>query len=120
MVFPLGVLSEQFDKFILEPMQTLTGVGVFVIVIDALDECDDRASILRVLAKHKLPENIRFIITTRPEGDIMRQLKGVSHVLPCNIQERPEQMIFDDIKFYISNCFTESQVSFPDHDIEQL
>ena len=112
--------SEQFNKFILEPMQSLTGVGVFVIVIDALDECDDRASILRVLAKHKLPENIRFIITTRPEGDIMRQLGGLSHVLPCNIQERPEQMIFDDIKFYISNCFTESQVSFSYHDIEQL
>ena len=83
----LGVPSEQFKKFILEPMQSLMGVGIFVIVIDALDECDNQASILQVLCEQKLPENMRFIITTRPEGDIMGQLKDCSHVLLCDVQD---------------------------------
>jgi hypothetical protein len=56
----LGVPSQQFEKFILEPMQSL---GVFVIVIDALDECDNRASILQILSTQELPENSQKICT---------------------------------------------------------
>ena len=62
-------------------MQSLTGIGVFFIVIDAFDECDNQASILKVLSKQNFPENIRFIITTRAEGDIMGQLEGLPHVM---------------------------------------
>jgi hypothetical protein len=116
----LGSPSEQFSKFIVEPMQSLTGIGVFVIVIDALDECDDQASILWVLSKQKLPENIRFIITTRPEGNIMSQLQGLSHVLLCDVHATSIGMVFDDIKSYISDRFAEPKLSFTDDDIENL
>ena len=116
----LGVPSEQFKKFILEPMQSLMGVGIFVIVIDALDECDNRASILQVLCEQKLPENMRFIITTRPEGDIMGQLKGCSHVLLCDVQDHAG-MMSDDIKLYITHRLTRARVGvFTNGDIEQL
>ena len=101
-------------------MQSLTGVGVFVIVIDALDECDDQASILRVLSKQKLPENILFIITTRPEGNIMGQLQGLSHVVLCDVHATSIEMVFDDIKSYISHRFAEPKLSFTDDDIEKL
>jgi hypothetical protein len=101
-------------------MQSLTGIGVFVIVIDALDECDNQASILRVLSKQKLPENIRLIITTRPEGNIMSQLQGLSHVLLCDVHTTSKEMIFDDIKSYISDRFAEPKLSFTDYDIEKL
>jgi len=119
-IFNLGEPSKQFSKFIVEPMQSLTGVGVFVIVIDALDECENQASILRVLCKQKLPENICFIITTRPEGDIMRRLKDLSHVLLWDAHEASKVTILDDIKSYISDCFAEAGLSFTRHDIEKL
>ena len=112
----LGVPSEQFSKFIVEPMQSLTGVGVFVIVIDAFDECDKQESLLQVLSQQKLPENIRFIITARPEHDIMGQLKDLSHVLLCDAHEASNE----DIKAYISHCFAKAKLSFTDHDIEKL
>ena len=116
----LGVPSEQFNKFIVEPMQSLTGVGVFVIVIDALDECDNPKSILRVLSKQKLSENICFIITTRPEGDIMGQLKDLSHVLLCDVHATSKETILDNIKSYILDRFAEPRFSFTDYDIDQL
>ena len=101
-------------------MQLLTGIGVFVIVVDALDECNDQASILRVLSKQNFPENIRFIITTRAEGNIMGQLQGLSHVLLCDVHEASKEMILDDIKSYISVRFAEAEQSFTDHDIDKL
>ena len=101
-------------------MQSLTGVGVFVIVIDALDECDNQASILKVLSKQNFPENIRFVITTRAEGNIMSQLQGLSHVLLCDVHEASKEMILDDIKSYISVHFADAEQSFTDHDIEKL
>ena len=101
-------------------MQSLTGVGVFVIVIDAFDECDNQASILKVLSKQNFPENIRFIITTRAESNIMGQLQGLSHVLLCDVYEASKEMILDDIKSYISGRFADAKQSFTDHDIDKL
>jgi hypothetical protein len=114
----LGIPSEQFNKFIVEPMQSLTGVGVFVIVIDALDECDNQTSILRVLSKQKLPENISFIITTRPEANIMDELKDLSHVLLCDVHATSKETILHNIKSYILDRFAKPRFSFTEHDID--
>src|SRR5271156_7251829 len=100
-------------------MQSLTGVGVFVIVIDAFDECDNQASILGVLSKQNFPENIRFIITTRAESDIMGELQALSHVLLCDVHEASKEMILDDIKSYISVRFTDATLLFTDDDIDK-
>jgi hypothetical protein len=56
-------------------------MGEIVVVIDALDECDDPSDILAALAKNDLPPNIRFVVTTRPEKNIMRALESHPHVL---------------------------------------
>ena len=101
-------------------MQSLTGVGLFVIVIDAFDECDDQASILRVLSQQKLPENICFIITARPEANIMHELKGCSHVFLCDACEASKETILKDIGSYIRNRFSDCKLSFTDSDIEKL
>ena len=104
-------------------MQSLTGVGIFVIVIDAFDQCDNQASILKVLFQQNFPENIRFIITTRVEGNIMGQLQlqGLSHVLLCDVHEASkETVILDDIKSYITVRFTDAEQSFTEHDIDRL
>jgi hypothetical protein len=56
---------EQYEKFIGEPINTLQLIGEVILVIDALDECEDRQEIIEALSKSDLPPNIRFIVTTR-------------------------------------------------------
>ncbi|KAL2363855.1 hypothetical protein RJZ56_003220 [Blastomyces dermatitidis] len=69
-------LTEQFEKFILEPLLELTGrfpkAPHLVIVIDALDECEreqDIKAILHHLARTKTIQsiNLRIFVTSRPE-----------------------------------------------------
>ena len=75
-------IEEQFTSLIVRPLQSLSIIGPFVIVIDALDECVDgshvsRADLVHLLARRsrELPSNIRLIITSRP-ALVVRQLDG--------------------------------------------
>jgi hypothetical protein len=81
-------------------MRSLTGIGLLVNVVDAFDECDKRKRILEVLAKGEFPDNIRFIITTRAEEDIMTLLVDKPHVVTLDLNELGASTIFGDIKTY--------------------
>ncbi|KAF7971363.1 hypothetical protein HWV62_21314 [Athelia sp. TMB] len=68
----------QMDNFILGPAKSLTVTGPVVIIVDALDESGDirspdRESLLQVLSQSAsaLPRNFRFLVTARPEDDIV-------------------------------------------------
>ena len=78
-------IEEQFINLIVRPLESLAAdiVGPLVIVIDALDECADvshasREELMLLLAQrsHELPKNIRLVITSRPDHDIVQQLGG--------------------------------------------
>jgi hypothetical protein len=82
----------QFEKFILGPAQGLTSVGPTLVVIDALDESGDQKSrkdLLSVLGSEaaRLPSNLRILITSRAEKDIMDALHGKMHVLSMSLQK---------------------------------
>ncbi|KAJ7149173.1 hypothetical protein C8R43DRAFT_888139 [Mycena crocata] len=71
-------LQHQFKTLILGPALSVERHirGPIFIVIDALDECgnpDSRAALLSVVAEDfpQLPDLFRFLITTRPEADIV-------------------------------------------------
>ena len=115
----LGIPSEQYEEFILKPMQSLACIGEIIIVIDALDECDDRSSILDILAKGDFPENIRFIITTRPEDDIMI-LSNSPHVLVWGVNETAAASIIQDVQSYIKHYLKASKFRFSETDVVQL
>jgi hypothetical protein len=114
-----GVPSEQFKKFICEPMNSLASVGILVIVIDALDECDfeDRQSILDILAEGNIPENLRFIITTRPEDDILETLGRLPHVHSTAVNDKDVE---SDIKCYITARFEKFRLPFTEEEIGRL
>ncbi|KAJ7748900.1 hypothetical protein B0H16DRAFT_1214840, partial [Mycena metata] len=64
--------DEQVEKLLIAPIRELSEFpGVVVIVIDALDELQDARrsveEILSAIALSGLPQNARFIITSRPE-----------------------------------------------------
>ena len=111
---------EQYNKFILQPMLALTGIGVIINVIDAFDECDNRESILKILSDGKFPENVHFIITTRPEKDIMASLQGRPHVLAQEVNEIAKDSVSRDVRSYIHDQFSRANISLYDTEIEQL
>ncbi|KAH7374317.1 hypothetical protein BKA66DRAFT_443509 [Pyrenochaeta sp. MPI-SDFR-AT-0127] len=73
---PQKALRDQFEKLILHPLswvqQTHSIRPAWVVVIDALDECEreeDIRVILQLLtrAKHTQPVSLRVLVTSRPE-----------------------------------------------------
>jgi hypothetical protein len=73
---PYQSLEDQFQKLIVNPVRTLNEpIGTMVIVIDALDECDDKAGIEQFIenllrASRDLP--FLFFMTGRAENHIIR------------------------------------------------
>ncbi|GJJ09721.1 hypothetical protein Clacol_003945 [Clathrus columnatus] len=74
-------LNLQWRNFIFEPLNAISEVstGPILIIVDALDECGNpssRQDLLKVLETEitSLPANVRFLITSRLENDIMLTL----------------------------------------------
>ncbi|KAG8846669.1 hypothetical protein FRB91_000553 [Serendipita sp. 411] len=67
--------EEKLDKLVIQPMKN----AALVLVIDALDECDerDRIIILRnLLSSFSQAPQLKILITSRPERDIAQLLNG--------------------------------------------
>jgi len=97
---------EQFTNFILKPSEHLTTVGPVVIVIDALDESGDQVSrevLLSIITKEMshLPANFRILVTSRPEPDIYKTLKGGKNVLCKSMDSIDAKANAADISLYI-------------------
>ena len=104
-------ITEQFKTFILEPAKALTTVRPILIVIDAVDESAEevsRKTLLDVLAKgiSDLPSNFRFLITARPERDIINAFSGNQHIFYKHMNTIDEASNYADITLFI-----ESQLS---------
>ncbi|UKZ58811.1 uncharacterized protein TrAtP1_000134 [Trichoderma atroviride] len=67
------MLSKQFEKLILEPLQSCrTLPPVIVVVLDALDECEDQASAAKIIELLPSIENLsstcfKVLVASRPE-----------------------------------------------------
>jgi hypothetical protein len=97
-------LREQFEKFIVEPMNAVPFVGPVLIVVDALDECgveSERKEVLEAIAKEfpKLPSFIKVLLTSRNERDIRAKLTTTSFLKSIHDTEG----IADDILAYIDD-----------------
>ncbi|KAF8593877.1 hypothetical protein BDV93DRAFT_502347, partial [Ceratobasidium sp. AG-I] len=76
---PTHIVSKQFQKLIFEPLLAIerTIPPNLVVVIDALDECDNRDGIdqiLMTLLSHATRLPIKFFVTSRPEPRILDQM----------------------------------------------
>ncbi|PMB65572.1 hypothetical protein BM221_008933 [Beauveria bassiana] len=73
--------TEQFQKFLLEPLSKCDmGEGPDVIVVDALDECEQEDDIKRLLylvsrLETELPDRVRIFLTSRPEEPFRSQFE---------------------------------------------
>ena len=115
---------EQVNRLIIEPSKHLHAIGPLVIVIDALDESGDpvsRRQLLRVIstqfAENTLPTNLRFLITARPESDILAAVLCGSHFVHKQMGDIPKQIVDGDIGRFIHHSlhqYPELESSWPD------
>ncbi|KAJ7098937.1 WD40-repeat-containing domain protein [Mycena epipterygia] len=75
-------IQTQFKALLLDPLQSVEHCiqGPILIILDALDECgdpDSRRLLLSVLSDElpKLPNLFRFLITSRPDKDIVKRFR---------------------------------------------
>ena len=114
-------LSEQVKRLIIEPNQRLHSIGPLVIVVDALDESGDlsnRRSLLRAFSEHisDLPTNLRFLITARPESDILAALESSPQVVHRQLGDVAQDVVDQDIGKFIRHSlhqYSELESAWP-------
>jgi hypothetical protein len=121
-------LSTQFESLLLQPLQNadpdnLPSAGV-VVVIDALDECDNSESIRTTLLLLSRVEAItslrlRIFVTSRPELPVELEFKDMSGDLHHDIrlEEAQELSIAHDIRVFYEHEFSKiKKDSWMQHD----
>ncbi|KAL2816634.1 Quino protein amine dehydrogenase [Aspergillus cavernicola] len=109
------VLGEQFEKLVLHPLLSIKQgpTTTLVIVIDALDECDQEGDIqliLRLLPQVQKSNSIqlRFLLTSRPELPIRLGFKAVTNNYQDLVLHKiPKPVIERDLTLYFENKFSE-------------
>jgi len=126
-VFSTADITEQWRKFILEPLAELEGPlsQNVVVVIDALDESGAEATrekILGILAAYneRFAANIRIVLTSWPIKDIGQKLLESNHVQARSLDDVEVESVTRDIAHYISTTLKKLCATFSDRDVEQL
>lgn len=101
--------EKQFEKLLLQPIQAVKDeiTGPVVIILDALDECGNlntRKGLIRVFEKFldMLPRNFRILITSRPERDIDKCLRGKKSVSLLEL-DHTSKSSKQDVRKYLDN-----------------
>ena len=123
-------LSEQVEQLIIGPGKNIDSIGPVIIVVDAVDESGkrtDRRQLLDVLSQQfterKLPANLRFLITARPERDILDAFPAGPQIVHKHLGDVPQATIDEDIGKFIHHSlrrFPELESSWPNQEWRYL
>ncbi|KAG9076375.1 hypothetical protein FRC06_009539, partial [Ceratobasidium sp. 370] len=111
------LLADQFRKLILEPLNQVKDAlpADLIVVIDALDECDNQDGVGRILnvllsSAHTLP--VKFFVTSRPEAKILDRMRdqGGQHT-ELRLHELARSSVQDDIRTYLRAKLGSSRVT---------
>ncbi|EUC54755.1 vegetative incompatibility protein HET-E-1 [Rhizoctonia solani AG-3 Rhs1AP] len=100
------VLRVQFQRMILEPLRDVKGSlpTNLVVVIDALDECDDGngvEQILVVLLENASELPVKFLVSSRPEYHIRQQIGKSDRRTQITLHELDEKIVKADIETHL-------------------
>ncbi|KIK38627.1 hypothetical protein CY34DRAFT_14919 [Suillus luteus UH-Slu-Lm8-n1] len=98
-------IIQQWQKLLIEPLVKSFGSAgePIVIAIDALDESGGLGNITTPpFPKSDLPDNFRFIVTSRPDRDIKDEFRGVEHIRQMSMDDIPPAFAERDISAFIS------------------
>ncbi|KAF8748587.1 Encoded by [Rhizoctonia solani] len=117
-------IAEQCEQLIKEPLAQVKDVipGGLVVVIDALDECNNAngvRTILDVLFRITPNLPLKFFITSRPEPIIRHRIEALSDLnrSMCVLHEIEKWMVEADIELYLRE---ELDDSVSDQNLSQL
>ncbi|QRW00987.1 hypothetical protein RhiJN_29005 [Ceratobasidium sp. AG-Ba] len=120
-------LQEQFECLVAKPLRAIENALPFdlVIVIDALDECEQSeqvGKILDVLLSHAANLPVKMFVASRPEADILEKLRqdtGDSTPKELRLHELDNPVVQADIKLYLDRKLGSYEAVSPG-DIELL
>ncbi|CAE6375198.1 unnamed protein product, partial [Rhizoctonia solani] len=119
------VLRVQFQRMILEPLQDVRGSlpTNLVIVIDALDECDDGngvEQILEVLLDNVSQLPVKFLVSSRPEYHIRDRIGKSARKTQVTLHELDENVVKADIETYLRAELGSVPISLTERQLEEL
>lgn len=118
-------LGEQFDVLIYRPLTTVTSSATlrrYIIVIDALDECENAEQNIQILLRlfarlQEIPTlDLRLFITSRPETSISQEFRlSLADVhAGIRLQEIPTSIIQHDLMTFIKDELSNIAKTTPD------
>jgi hypothetical protein len=107
-------LSQQYDKLLLRPLQrarqSVTYSPSFVVVLDALDECDDLDEIRQLLrllgdTRSMVGIGLRLLVTSRPETLIRLGFHNMKHIAyhELALHDVPRVIVDQDIQRFVTH-----------------
>lgn len=104
----------QWEKLIVEPARSVATSLPILMIIDAFDECGTRTNnksretLLSLVTQHayQLPPNVRLLVTTRPENDVMEALDDINGQYVSTIAMSKLLATKSDIIQYINHRMT--------------
>ncbi|RAH54575.1 WD domain protein [Aspergillus piperis CBS 112811] len=117
---PFKTLEQQFNTLLLSPLLTLHPVKptTIVLVIDALDECDQESDINMII--RFLPElqqlqsiRLRIFLTSRPELPIRLGFRENENHQDLILHKLPKSVIEHDIRLFLKYRLTEIRNEHP-------
>jgi NACHT domain len=128
-------LSQQYEKLLLRPLQkarqSATNLASFIVVLDALDECndlDDVRLLLRLLgdAQNMAGLGLRVLIISRPEIPIRLGFHNMKHIAyhELALDDISRETVDHDIEKFVTHELAQIQAdrsrtlpnSWPEHD----
>ncbi|CAE6536417.1 unnamed protein product [Rhizoctonia solani] len=100
-------VSRQFELLLKEPLQQVKDAipEHLVVVIDALDECDDRDGvelIIDMLFRYAPQVPLKFLITSRPEPEIYDKMIHSKSREVIHLHEIEKSLVQADIELYLN------------------
>lgn len=104
-------LNDQLQKLLIAPLKDMSPmVHPLVIIIDALDECDDRHAVLQLLdllAMHAPSlSGIKLFVTSRPESEMRTGFTKLGSLHEkIVLHDLDQEVVSSDIKKYLNHEF---------------
>ncbi|KAG9119521.1 hypothetical protein FRC07_005417, partial [Ceratobasidium sp. 392] len=115
-------IATQFEKLLTGPLTEVKDTmlaGLFVVVVDALDECMDRAeaqTLLNTLLRHIAVLPIKFFVTCRPEPYLLDKVASQGNLSSSifHLHNIEESLVQADIETYLTTELEPINVSTAD------
>ncbi|CAE6524374.1 unnamed protein product [Rhizoctonia solani] len=119
-------MLKQFEQLLKEPLQQVkdTIPNNLVVVIDALDECDDRNGVelvLDMLFRHAAYVPLSFLVTSRPEPEIYNKMSSHAQSREAiHLHDIEQSLVRADIELYLKEELEFMSPPASQAEIEQL